>query len=71
MKLSAVWKEHPEVFGNYDCDRFPLLTKIIDARDDLSIQYIQMMIMRKYMKTVLLERQSAGISWMRRKGQHL
>lgn len=38
MKLSAVWKEHPEVFGNYDCDRFPLLTKIIDARDDLSIQ---------------------------------
>lgn len=38
MKLSAVWEEHPEVFGNLDCDRFPLLTKIIDARDDLSIQ---------------------------------
>ena len=38
MKLSAVWEEHPEVFGNLDYDRFPLLAKIIDARDDLSIQ---------------------------------
>lgn len=38
MKLSEVWEQHPEVFGNLDCDRFPLLTKIIDARDDLSIQ---------------------------------
>lgn len=36
--LSQVWKEHPEVFGNLDYDRFPILTKIIDARDDLSIQ---------------------------------
>lgn len=38
MKLSEVWDKHPEVFGNTDYDRFPLLTKIIDARDDLSIQ---------------------------------
>lgn len=38
MKLSEVWEKHPEVFGNLDYDRFPLLTKIIDARDDLSIQ---------------------------------
>lgn len=38
MKLSEVWEKHPEVFGNIDYDRFPLLTKIIDARDDLSIQ---------------------------------
>lgn len=37
-KLSKVWKEHPEIFGNVDYDRFPLLTKIIDAKDDLSIQ---------------------------------
>lgn len=37
-KLSEVWADHPEVFGNLDYDRFPLLTKIIDARDDLSIQ---------------------------------
>ena len=38
MKLSEVWKTHPEIFGNVDYDRFPLLVKIIDARDDLSIQ---------------------------------
>lgn len=38
MKLSEVWNRHPEVFGNFGYDRFPLLTKIIDARDDLSIQ---------------------------------
>ena len=37
-KLSWVWENHPEVFGNLAYDRFPLLTKIIDARDDLSIQ---------------------------------
>jgi len=36
--LSEVWKEHPEFFGNLALDRFPLLTKIIDAREDLSIQ---------------------------------
>lgn len=38
MKLSEIWEKHPEYFGNLDYDRFPLLTKIIDARDDLSIQ---------------------------------
>ena len=37
-KLSVLWKEHPEMFGNVDYDRFPLLVKIIDAKDDLSIQ---------------------------------
>ena len=37
-KLSQVWEEHPEIFGNLNCDHFPLLTKIIDAREDLSIQ---------------------------------
>lgn len=37
-KLSEVWEQHPEVFGSLNYDRFPLLTKIIDARDDLSIQ---------------------------------
>ncbi len=36
--LSQLWKEQPELFGNPNKDRFPLLTKIIDARDDLSIQ---------------------------------
>ena len=37
-KLSEVWKNHPELFGNLNYDRFPLLIKIIDAKDDLSIQ---------------------------------
>lgn len=37
-KLSELWKTHPELFGNVNADRFPLLTKIIDAKEDLSIQ---------------------------------
>ncbi len=37
-KLSELWTEHPELFGNLQYDRYPLLTKIIDAQDDLSIQ---------------------------------
>ncbi len=36
--LSQLFKEEPELFGNSDLDRFPLLVKIIDAKDDLSIQ---------------------------------
>lgn len=38
MKLSELWEKHPELFGNTSGDRFPLLVKIIDAKDDLSIQ---------------------------------
>lgn len=46
VKLSELWNTHPELFGNVGkngerilpYDRFPLLTKIIDAKDDLSIQ---------------------------------
>lgn len=37
-KLSELWNEHREIFGNVEGDRFPLLTKIIDAQSDLSIQ---------------------------------
>lgn len=37
-KLSELWSGHPELFGNLPYDRYPLLTKIIDAQDDLSIQ---------------------------------
>lgn len=37
-KLSQLWKEEPELFGNVEKDRFPLLIKMIDAKDDLSIQ---------------------------------
>ena len=36
--LSWLWDEHRELFGNCEGDRFPLLVKIIDAKDDLSIQ---------------------------------
>ena len=36
--LSGLWRENKELFGNTDMRRFPLLVKIIDARDDLSIQ---------------------------------
>lgn len=42
--LSDLWENEPELFNNADkdgkpvIDRFPLLTKIIDAKDNLSIQ---------------------------------
>lgn len=36
--LATLWKAHREVFGGIDGQRFPLLVKIIDAKDDLSIQ---------------------------------
>ncbi len=36
--LSQLWKEMPQLFGNSESDRFPLLIKIIDAEADLSIQ---------------------------------
>jgi mannose-6-phosphate isomerase class I len=38
MTLSKLWNEHRELFGSLDGDVFPLLTKIIDAKEDLSIQ---------------------------------
>lgn len=37
-KLSTLWKNHRELFGGVKGDTFPLLIKIIDAKDDLSIQ---------------------------------
>lgn len=36
--LSELWDEHPELFGDVEGDRFPLLIKILDATDDLSVQ---------------------------------
>lgn len=36
--LSELWSEAPWLFGDSESDRFPLLIKIIDAKDDLSIQ---------------------------------
>lgn len=37
-KLSKLWLDHREIFGNVNHEVFPLLVKIIDAKDDLSIQ---------------------------------
>jgi mannose-6-phosphate isomerase len=36
--LKELWENHREIFGNLDGDKFPLLVKIIDANDDLSVQ---------------------------------
>ncbi|KMY49970.1 mannose-6-phosphate isomerase, class I [Peribacillus loiseleuriae] len=36
--LNVLWKEHPELFGNPKEEVFPLLTKILDANMDLSVQ---------------------------------
>ena len=38
MAFSQLFSEHRELFGNIEGDQFPLLVKIIDAKDDLSIQ---------------------------------
>lgn len=38
LYLSELWEKHKELFGNVEGERFPLLTKIIDAEKDLSIQ---------------------------------
>lgn len=36
--LSDVWKKHPALFGHPTTKTFPLLTKILDANDRLSVQ---------------------------------
>lgn len=38
IRLSQLWREHRELFGNTKEEEFPLLVKILDAREDLSIQ---------------------------------
>ena len=38
MKLSELWRDHRELFGDASGDVFPLLTKIISAQSNLSIQ---------------------------------
>ncbi|MGM0213434.1 mannose-6-phosphate isomerase, class I [Enterococcus sp. AZ109] len=37
-QLDQLWTEHRELFDNAAGDVFPLLTKILDAEDDLSVQ---------------------------------
>ncbi|AZB41683.1 mannose-6-phosphate isomerase, class I [Bacillus sp. FJAT-42376] len=36
--LGELWEQHRELFGHLPGDRFPLLTKILDANHDLSVQ---------------------------------
>lgn len=36
--LSYLWDNNRELFNNLDMEKFPLLVKIIDAKDDLSVQ---------------------------------
>lgn len=36
--ITELWDKHRELFGNASGDVFPLLTKILDAREDLSVQ---------------------------------
>jgi len=38
LTLGELWNNYPELFDYYKSDHFPLLTKILDANDDLSIQ---------------------------------
>lgn len=38
VHLSELWDAHRELFGNVEGDRFPLLVKIIDAKENLSVQ---------------------------------
>ena len=38
LHLSDLWENHRELFGNIEGNKFPLLTKILDASDDLSVQ---------------------------------
>ena len=36
--MRQLWDEHRALFGNYQAEKFPLLTKILDAKKDLSVQ---------------------------------
>ena len=36
--VASLWRKRPDLFGNLPGETFPLLIKIIDAKDDLSIQ---------------------------------
>ena len=38
MPLSKLWEKYPELFHHYKADKLPLIVKIIDAKEDLSIQ---------------------------------
>lgn len=37
-ELTELWENHRELFGNEEGEKFPLLVKVLDANDDLSVQ---------------------------------
>ena len=38
VTLRTLYKTHPELFGHYQAEEFPILVKLIHAQEDLSIQ---------------------------------
>lgn len=38
MTLAELWQNHRYLFGDYTNEEFPLLIKLLDAREDLSVQ---------------------------------
>lgn len=38
MSLRSIWINHPELFGDYPDKEFPVLLKLISAKEDLSVQ---------------------------------
>lgn len=60
--LGELWEHHRDLFGNLEGDRFPLLTKILDATKTCPFRCIRMMTLPKCMKTGNLEKPNAGIS---------
>ena len=66
MHLSELWRNHRELFGGaenlYDeTDEFPLLVKILDARDDLSIQVHPNDTYAALNEKIRLEKRNAGM----------
>ena len=64
--LSWLFENHRELFGNIEGNQFPLLVKIIDAKN--LYRCIQMMLMPKNMK-ILLEKQNVGLYFRQMKEQ--
>ena len=56
-----LWSTHRELFGNAGGDRFPLLIKILDAKDDLSVRVHPDDMYQQNTRMVLWESLSAGI----------
>lgn len=52
LTLKELWDKHRELFGNYQTEKFPLLTKILDAKKIYLYKCIQTMSLRIFMKMV-------------------